>query len=87
MEERVSGGGGGGEEEEQVEVQQMWKDMESRVTRRRMRTLAEAGEKVGRRNVRKTDEEMRLAAGFYMKDGETGGEGGEEGGGEGGGGR
>ena len=50
------------------EVQPMWKDMESRVTRRRSFTMEEAqikGKKVGRRNVRKTDEEAWLAAGLY----------------------
>ena len=52
------------------EVQPMWKDMESRVTRRRSYTLEEAsagGKQVGRRNVRKTDEEAWLAAGLYIE--------------------
>jgi len=80
LEERVSGEGGTrGEDggEEKVEVQQMWKDMESRVTRRRVRTLEEAGVKVGRRNVRRTDEDEWLEAGVYWE------RGGKEGGGEG----
>jgi len=50
------------------EVQQMWKDMESRVTRRRTLTIADAkmmGKKVGRSNIRKTDEEAWLMAGLY----------------------
>jgi hypothetical protein len=50
------------------EVQQTWKDMESRVVRRRTMDLSEAkakGKKVGRRNVRKTDEEVWLDAGLY----------------------
>jgi predicted phage gp36 major capsid-like protein len=47
------------------ELQQMWRQMESRVTRRRPRTLGETKGKTGRENVRKTDEEMRLEAGFY----------------------
>lgn len=50
------------------EVQPMWKDMESRVTRRRAMTKAEAtakGKKIGRSNVRKTDEEAWLSAGLY----------------------
>ena len=54
------------------EVQQMWKDMESRVTRRKSFTMEEAmtkGRKVGRRNVRKTDEEAWLSAGLYDEEG------------------
>lgn len=50
------------------EVQPMWKDMESRVTRRKSITMDEAfaqGRQVGRRNVRKTDEEAWSAAGLY----------------------
>ena len=47
------------------ELQPMWKDMESRVTRRRSLTLTEAQGKVGRRNVRRTDEEAWLQAGLY----------------------
>jgi hypothetical protein len=53
------------------EVQQMWKDMESRVTRRRTMTLSEAkinGKVVGRKNLRKTDEEAWLEAGLYHKE-------------------
>lgn len=47
------------------ELQQMWKAMEGRVTRRRPRTLGDTGGKTGRVNVRKTDEEMWLQEGFY----------------------
>lgn len=50
------------------DVQQMWKDMESRVTRRKSMTLAEAkfsGRTIGRKNLRKTDEEAWLEAGLY----------------------
>lgn len=50
------------------DVQPMWKDMESRVTRRKSMTISEAssrGKKVGRSNVRKTDEEAWLSAGLY----------------------
>jgi len=50
------------------EIQPMWKDMESRVVRRRSIVISEAlqkGKKVGRRNVRKTDEEAWLNAGLY----------------------
>lgn len=53
------------------DVQQMWKDMESRVTRRKSMTLAEAkfnGKSVGRKNLRKTDEEAWLEAGLYQDD-------------------
>ena len=53
------------------DVQQTWKDMESRVTRRRSMTLAEAkfnGKSVGRKNLRKTDEEAWLEAGLYQDD-------------------
>mmetsp|Transcript_16634 Transcript_16634/g.31506 ORF Transcript_16634/g.31506 Transcript_16634/m.31506 type:complete len:206 (+) Transcript_16634:155-772(+) len=50
------------------QVQPMWRDMESRVVRRRSVTIAEAltkGMKIGRRNVRSTDEEAWLDAGLY----------------------
>jgi len=50
------------------DVQQMWRDMESRVTKRRSVTLAQAkemGRNVGRQNTRKTDEEVWLSAGVY----------------------
>ncbi|GFH58553.1 hypothetical protein CTEN210_15029 [Chaetoceros tenuissimus] len=50
------------------DVQPMWKDMESRVTRRKSMTISEAssrGKKVGRSNIRKTDEEAWLSAGLY----------------------
>lgn len=50
------------------ELQPMWKDMESRVTRRRPLTLQEAKGKTGRRNIRKTDEEAWLQAGLYSSD-------------------
>lgn len=47
------------------ELQQMWKEMESRVTKRRPRTLRDTKGKTGRENVRKTDEEMWLQEGLY----------------------
>mmetsp|Transcript_19577 Transcript_19577/g.29727 ORF Transcript_19577/g.29727 Transcript_19577/m.29727 type:complete len:137 (-) Transcript_19577:169-579(-) len=47
------------------EVQDMWKQMESRVTRRPVRSVEEAKGKTGRRNVRQTDEEQWLQAGLY----------------------
>mmetsp|Transcript_20990 Transcript_20990/g.32025 ORF Transcript_20990/g.32025 Transcript_20990/m.32025 type:complete len:158 (-) Transcript_20990:326-799(-) len=54
------------------ELQDMWRQMESRVTkRRRPMTVQEAalkGKAVGRRNVRPTDEEVWLDAGLYSED-------------------
>lgn len=50
------------------EIQPMWKDMESRVVRRRSIAISEAlqkGKKLGRRNVGKTDEDAWLKAGLY----------------------
>jgi hypothetical protein len=50
------------------EVQPMWRDMESRVLRRKSVTMAEAltkGMKIGRRNIRNTDEDVWLDAGLY----------------------
>lgn len=50
-----------------AELQQHWKSMEGRVTSRRLTPLSKAGEKVGRRNVRKTDEDVWLENGLYEK--------------------
>jgi hypothetical protein len=47
------------------QVQPMWKDMESRVTKRRPMTAEERKGLSGRRNVRKTDEDSWLEAGLY----------------------
>ena len=51
------------------ELQQMWREMESRVTRRRRpMSLGEAsmkGKAIGRKNIRPTDEEVWLNAGLY----------------------
>mmetsp|Transcript_28705 Transcript_28705/g.59554 ORF Transcript_28705/g.59554 Transcript_28705/m.59554 type:complete len:207 (-) Transcript_28705:297-917(-) len=47
------------------DVQPMWKEMESRVTRRRSLTLAQRGGVSGRRNIRKSDEDVWMAAGVY----------------------
>ena len=47
------------------ELQPMWKEMESRVTRRRPKTVHETGGKTGRSNVKRTDEEMWLKEGLY----------------------
>jgi hypothetical protein len=51
--------------ESDEELQPMWKEMESRVVKRRSRTIEEAGGKVGRSNIRRTDEEAWLQAGMY----------------------
>ena len=51
--------------ESDVEVQPMWKEMESRVTNRRPLTAAQRGGRVGRKNVRTTDEEIWLKEGLY----------------------
>eukprot|EP00978_Attheya_sp_CCMP212_P024767 scaffold78453_cov52-Attheya_sp.AAC.1 len=47
------------------DVQEMWRAMESRVTKRPSLTLAERGGKIGRRNIRKTEEDEWLQAGLY----------------------
>uniref|UniRef100_A0A7S2IA71 Uncharacterized protein n=1 Tax=Helicotheca tamesis TaxID=374047 RepID=A0A7S2IA71_9STRA len=49
------------------ELQPMWRDMESRVLKRRTYTIAESGGKVGRRNIRKTEEDVWLEAGMYRE--------------------
>ena len=51
--------------ESEDELQPMWKQMESRVTKRRSKTLAETGGKSGRSNIKRTDEEMWLREGLY----------------------
>jgi hypothetical protein len=60
--------------ESDEELQPMWKEMESRVVKRRSRTIEEAGGKVGRSNIRRTDEEAWLQAGMYDEDDEEKGE-------------
>ena len=50
------------------DVQPMWKEMESRVTKRRSLTLDERKGVSGRRNVRKSDEDVWLANGVYDDD-------------------
>jgi hypothetical protein len=47
------------------ELQPMWKEMESRVVRRKPRTVSESGGRTGRMNIRKTDEEVWLQEGLY----------------------
>jgi hypothetical protein len=51
--------------ESEEDLQPMWSSMESRVKNRRSRTKEQRGGKTGRRNIKRTDEEMRLEAGFY----------------------
>jgi hypothetical protein len=56
------------------EVQPMWREMESRVLRRKSVTVAEAltkGMKIGRRNIRSTDEDVWLDAGLYHNNNST----------------
>jgi hypothetical protein len=50
------------------DVQPMWKGMESRVTKRVSLTLDQRGGVSGRRNVRKSDEDMWLESGLYDND-------------------
>ena len=47
------------------ELQPMWKEMESRVTRRKPRTLRDTGGRIGRMNIRRTDEDIWLQEGLY----------------------
>jgi hypothetical protein len=58
------------DDDDDDDLQPMWKDMERRVTRRKPVTIQQAGPKVGRRNVRPTDEEAWLQAGLYDNDNE-----------------
>mmetsp|Transcript_3041 Transcript_3041/g.8371 ORF Transcript_3041/g.8371 Transcript_3041/m.8371 type:complete len:160 (-) Transcript_3041:81-560(-) len=51
--------------ESEDELQPMWKEMEGRVTRRKLRTLADTGGRTGRRNVKQTDEDVWLREGLY----------------------
>lgn len=51
--------------ESEEDLQPMWKEMEGRVTRRKLRTLAETGGKSGRMNIKKTDEDVWLKEGLY----------------------
>ena len=50
------------------DVQPMWKGMESRVTKRKSLTLTQRGGLSGRRNVRRSDEDIWLEAGVYDDD-------------------
>jgi len=43
----------------------MWKGMESRVTRRKLRTLEDTKGRSGRMNIKKTDEDVWLEEGLY----------------------
>lgn len=50
------------------DVQPMWKGMESRVTKRAVLTLEQRGGVSGRRNVRKSEEDIWLESGLYDAD-------------------
>ena len=66
FDDKNDGGGDAPDISSDEELQPMWRDMESRVTRRRSLTAAERGPgKVGRRNIRKSDEDVWLASGLY----------------------
>lgn len=60
--------------ENDEDLQQPWKEMESRVTRRRPRTLQEMGGKTGRTNIKSTDEEIWLHEGMYKDDANSDGD-------------
>lgn len=51
--------------ENEQDLQQMWRNMEGRVTRRRPRTVEETGGLTGRQNIKRTDEEFWLREGLY----------------------
>ena len=50
------------------DLQPMWKEMESRVTRRRLKTKTEMGGRTGRMNQKRTDEDLWLQEGLYDHD-------------------
>lgn len=51
------------------ELQPMWQQMERRVKNRRSLGVDESNRKIGRTNVRKTDEDIWLQEGLYEEDG------------------
>ena len=51
--------------ESEEDLQPMWKEMEGRVTKRKLRTLEDTGGKSGRMNITKTDEDVWLEEGLY----------------------
>jgi hypothetical protein len=57
--------------EKYEDVQPIWKGMESRVTKRKSLTLTQRGGVSGRRNVRRSDEDLWLEAGVYDDNKET----------------
>ena len=57
--------------ENEEDLQSMWKQMESRVTNRRPRTLRETGGRTGRSNLKTTDEDVWLKEGLYDDDKDT----------------
>jgi hypothetical protein len=56
--------------ESEDELQPMWKQLENRVKHRRPLTLQERGPKVGRMNIKRTDEELWLEEGLYDSKGD-----------------
>jgi hypothetical protein len=57
------------------DLQPTWKEMESRVKNRRTRSLEENQGRLGRENVKKTDEEEWLRAGLYTNNNNNGSDG------------
>lgn len=51
--------------ESEEELQSHWKEMESRVTRRRPLSATNNSRKIGRQNIRRTDEDEWLDSGLY----------------------
>jgi len=51
--------------ENEEDLQPMWKGMESRVIRRKVRTLEDTKGRSGRMNIKKTDEDVWLEEGLY----------------------
>lgn len=50
------------------DLQSAWKEMESRVTKRRSLTVEQRGGKTGRTNIRRTEEDVWLEHGLYDDD-------------------
>ncbi|GMI18792.1 hypothetical protein TrLO_g13325 [Triparma laevis f. longispina] len=63
--EKFEGGGKEQESPSEFKVQDEWLAMERRTKNRRLVKLNEAGGKLGRRNVKKTDEDYWIQAGVY----------------------
>ena len=58
--------------EREEDLQPMWKEMERRVRNRRSLTAQERGGRIGRINVRRTDEDVWLEEGLYDKPNKAG---------------